>query len=73
MAIRLRWITRARNRTVMLFIRQTKTTAGRTSPYLCAGTAQYVEHQSERPMQITWRLDHALPGDVFTTYRAAVA
>lgn len=30
------------------------------------------EQFSERPIQITWKLKHALPGDVFTEYRAAV-
>ncbi|MDH5519830.1 MAG: DUF3427 domain-containing protein, partial [Acidimicrobiia bacterium] len=64
---------RDRNRTVMLFIRQTKSIGGRTVPYLCAGTARYLEHRSERPMQITWRLDAPLPGDIFADYRAAVA
>ncbi len=63
----------ARERAVMLFIRTTKQTARGTAPYFCAGTARYVEHRSERPMQITWRLDHPLPGDVFAAYRAAVA
>ncbi|MFQ5517498.1 MAG: hypothetical protein ACE5E8_07970, partial [Acidimicrobiia bacterium] len=46
---------------------------GRTAPYFCAGTASYVEHRSERPIQITWRLHHPLPGDTFAVYRAAVA
>lgn len=64
----------ARGRSVVLFIRPTKQTArGTTTPYFCAGMARYVEHRSERPMQITWRLDHSLPGDVFAAYRAAVA
>ncbi|MBN4047603.1 DUF3427 domain-containing protein [Acidimicrobiaceae bacterium AH-315-P05] len=62
-----------RDRTVVLFVRTTKTdSSGRTRPYLCAGTATYVEHQSERPIQITWKLDHALPGDALISYRAAV-
>lgn len=59
---------------VALFIRLAKTTVtGRTMPYFCAGTATYVEHRSDRPIQITWRLDEALPGDVFASFRAAVA
>ena len=62
------------NRSIALFIRSAKKTPnGRTMPYFCAGTAGYVEHQSERPIQITWKLKHALPGDVFSDYRAAVA
>jgi len=62
-----------RNRSIALFIRSTKKQPnGRTMPYFCAGTASYVEHQSERPIQITWRLQYPLPGDVFVDYRAAV-
>ncbi|MGQ7848524.1 DUF3427 domain-containing protein [Granulosicoccus sp. 3-233] len=63
-----------RNRSIVLFIRSAKKQPnGRTMPYFCAGLASYVEHQSERPMQITWRLQQPLPGDVFVEYRAAVA
>ncbi len=65
---------RERDRSVALFVRKSKRDAsGRTVPYLAAGTANYVEHRSERPIQITWALDHPLPGDVFADYRAAVA
>jgi superfamily II DNA or RNA helicase len=59
---------------VALFIREAKKDDnGRTMPYFSAGTASYVEHRSERPMQITWRLHHPLPGDTFVAYRAAIA
>ncbi|GAB4509664.1 MAG: DEAD/DEAH box helicase [Haliangiales bacterium] len=37
------------------------------------GPARYVTHDSERPMSITWRLEHALPGDLFASFAAAVA
>ena len=64
----------SRGSNVVLFIRPARQDAWRrTMPYFCAGTARYVEHRSERPVQITWRLDHRLPGDVFAEYRAAVA
>ncbi len=64
----------ARGSKVVLFIReQRKNDAGRAMPYFCAGTATYVEHRSEQPIQITWRLDRPLPGDVFGSYRAAIA
>lgn len=59
---------------VVLFIRSTRTDLNaRTRPYFCAGRATYVEHRSERPMQITWQLHDPLPGDVFSAFRAAVA
>ncbi|MFL5561261.1 MAG: DUF3427 domain-containing protein [Gemmatimonadaceae bacterium] len=37
------------------------------------GPATYVKHVGERPMAITWRLYHALPGDLFQAFAAAVA
>ncbi len=64
----------ARGTNVVLFVRSSrKDVQGRTRPYFCAGRARYVEHRSERPMQITWELHDPLPGDVFSAFRAAVA
>ncbi|MFG0316974.1 MAG: DUF3427 domain-containing protein [Planctomycetota bacterium JB042] len=37
------------------------------------GPATYVRHVGERPMAITWRLEHLLPGDLFQSFAAAVA
>lgn len=37
------------------------------------GPARYVSHRSERPMAVTWRLAHPLPGDLFAAFAAAVA
>ena len=37
------------------------------------GPATYVSHVGERPMKITWRLQHKLPGDLFASFAAAVA
>ncbi len=37
------------------------------------GPAEYVGHVSERPMAVTWRLEHRLPGDLFASFAAAVA
>ncbi|MYA39661.1 MAG: DUF3427 domain-containing protein [Acidimicrobiia bacterium] len=62
-----------RGRNVVLFIRENRTREGRTAPYFCAGEAHYVRHRSERPMQITWRLRRPLPGEMFASYRAAIA
>ncbi|GAA2493575.1 DEAD/DEAH box helicase [Streptomyces thermolineatus] len=50
---------------VLLFARQYKTTdINRGAPFMLLGPAHYVSHQGERPMQITWRLEHELPADV---------
>jgi superfamily II DNA or RNA helicase/HKD family nuclease len=37
------------------------------------GPATYVRHEGERPMAITWRLRHPLPGDLYASFAAAVA
>lgn len=37
------------------------------------GPATYVSHRGEKPMAVTWKLDHALPGDLFARFAAAVA
>jgi superfamily II DNA or RNA helicase/HKD family nuclease len=37
------------------------------------GQAEYVSHESEAPMAITWRLKVPLPGDLFQSFAAAVA
>lgn len=37
------------------------------------GPATYVSHESELPMAITWKLQYPLPGDLFTSFAAAVA
>ena len=35
------------------------------------GPAEYVSHEGERPIAITWRLQHRLPADLFTEFAAA--
>lgn len=37
------------------------------------GPATFVGHKSERPMEVTWRLEHPLPGDLFAAFAAAMA
>ena len=54
---------------VMLFARLS--TDDRAFHFL--GPATYVSHESEQPMAITWRLRHALPGDLFALFAAALA
>lgn len=41
--------------------------------FWCLGPATYVSHQGERPIAFTWRLDHRLPADLYTSFAAAVA
>ena len=62
-----------RGMAVQLFVRPTKAHEGRTTPYFVAGAATYVEHRSDDPLEIVWRLKHSLPGDEFAAFRAAIA
>jgi|TARA_B100002003_G_scaffold249097_1_gene284498 superfamily II DNA or RNA helicase len=64
----------SRGSKVALFVREAKEDFnGRTMPYFCAGHVTYVEHTGERPIAMTWRLKHSLPGDIYAAYRAAIA
>jgi hypothetical protein len=38
------------------FVQQAKTNALGTSPYVFLGPADYISHEGDRPMAITWRL-----------------
>lgn len=44
-----------------------------TKVYAFLGPARYVRHHGERPMAITWELEHSLPGDLYAELAAAVA
>ena len=37
------------------------------------GPADYVSHEGERPMAVTWRLEYQIPGDLFSSFSAAIA
>lgn len=48
---------------VVLFVRERrKDNRGETQPYHCLGSASYEKHDSERPMNIQWRLGREMPG-----------
>ena len=59
----------ARGSSVMLFGRPN--TDERAFHFL--GAATYIDHRSEMPMAIRWRLARPLPGDLFAQYAAAAA
>ncbi|MEV0593158.1 DUF3427 domain-containing protein [Nonomuraea cavernae] len=57
---------------ILLFARERKKSdSGYPEAFVFHGTVRYVEHQRERPMAITWRLDEEMPADLFR--RAAIA
>jgi superfamily II DNA or RNA helicase/HKD family nuclease len=59
----------ARGTKVMLFARR----RADDRAFWFLGPATYVRHEGERPMAVTWRLEHPLPGDLFVAFAAAVA
>lgn len=58
-----------RNHEILLFARLSNDERA----FWFLGPATYVDHHGEKPMAITWRLRHALPGDLFAQFAAAVA
>lgn len=45
----------------LLFVREFKTDISGASPYTFLGLANYVQHNGNRPMNITWRLERPIP------------
>jgi hypothetical protein len=59
---------------VLLFVRRRKTDErGLAVPYRCLGLADYVQHEGERPMAITWRLRRPMPPGFFVETQLAAA
>lgn len=57
---------------VVLFVRERrKDDRGESMPYVCLGPAEYVSHESERPMRITWRLARPMPPALFQEAKVA--
>jgi hypothetical protein len=59
---------------VLLLVRRRKTDErGLAVPYRCLGLADYVRHEGERPMAVTWRLRRPMPAGFFVETRLAAA
>ena len=56
---------------VLLFVREEQKDEFGTAPYLFLGPARYVEHKGEKPIALTWQLEHAMPTDFFTSATVA--
>ncbi len=56
---------RALGSNILIFAREQKLNELGTSPYLFLGPATYTSHTGDRPIAITWRLDHPMPTDLF--------
>ena len=44
-----------------------------TAPYVLLGPASYVSHVGERPIAITWKLEHAMPSSFFDSAALAAS
>ena len=59
---------------ILLAVRSRRTDPwGATRPYVLLGPADYVEHQGERPIAITWRLRNPIPADIYEDFKVAAA
>ncbi len=57
---------------VALFVRERRTDGrGGTMPYTCLGYANYVRHESSRPIRITWELERPMPARFFQEAKVA--
>jgi len=62
----------ARGSKVVLFVRENrKDDRGESNPYLCLGPARHVSHRSDRPMQIVWELERAMPAEIYQHAKVA--
>ena len=64
---------RERGSHILLFVREQKDGVFGTAPYIFLGPAEYVSHEGDRPIAITWKLKHPMPTEVYVASRAAVA
>jgi hypothetical protein len=70
-----RWLEQRTNGArVFLAVREgTRDPWGATMPYVLLGPADYVSHEGERPIAITWRLQNPIPADLFEQFKVAAA
>jgi superfamily II DNA or RNA helicase len=59
----------ARGYTMLFFVRARKKNEGITVPFTFLGPATLVSHQSDRPIQMIWRLAHPMPAEIFEENR----
>jgi len=58
-----------RGYTMLFCVRACKKLNGTTVPFTFLGPAKLVSYQSERPIQMVWRLDHPMPVEMFDENR----
>ena len=55
----------------LFFVRETKDSDGRATPFMCIGFAKPISSVGEKPIRITWQLEHPVPDHVYVRFRAA--
>ena len=55
----------ANGREILLFVRDRPQGDFGAAPFIFLGPVDYVSHQGERPIAITWKLRRPMPIDVF--------
>lgn len=59
---------------ILLAVREArKDSWGTTKPYVLLGPADYVTHEGERPIAVTWRLRTPIPAEIFEQFKVAAA
>jgi superfamily II DNA or RNA helicase/HKD family nuclease len=56
---------------ILLFVRERASVAGRTLPYMFLGPAEHISHEGDRPIAITWKLGYPMPADFFRDAKVA--
>lgn len=56
---------------ILLFVRRSTSQRGVTSPFLFLGPVHYVSHESEKPMEILWDLEHRMPPGFWNEVKVA--
>ena len=54
---------------ILLFARDVKKRNGITVPFVYLGSADLVNHESERPIKIIWRLRYPIPAEMYEENR----
>jgi hypothetical protein len=63
---------RERGYTILFFARLEKGIAGETAPFIFLGPAKdLLSYQGDRPIQMLWELEHAMPAMLFEEARTA--
>lgn len=52
-------------RTILLFVRDSKSINGLVQPYYFLGPVDYIKHEGEKPINFVWRLRNSMPAHLF--------